>query len=659
MKTFVINLKECPERWEKAEKHLLEYGFKPERFEAIRHEIGSYGCSLSHNAIIKMAKEKGWQEVMVFEDDICFLYPKKEIWKQIKRLNMVKADVVYLGANFAWDTECEYIQRKYWIEIKKCLGRFAVIYRESCYDWLLDHMPSFEQFMASREVRGDVLLGASPLKKIGVMVAGVDSRETYTGTKACSTTKPLDSGQSHFHLVVSAYVKHEFIEKDHWAIDRLFDPVHDIYKAKVHKVIEECLNPFLEISGVLYINLDRDKERRKLMEKEMERIGIPAQRFKAIQNKNGWAGSTLSHRRCVEIAKEKGWKNVLIFEDDIFFIKDKMQTYKELRKALKKECDILYLGLTVDTEQEPEEDIYRVNGGWGLYAYIVNKSCYDKILGLMPDDPEKISQKERTVSDVVVRDHIHPEGKCLLVPLCSARDGYSHNWEKVRKGLSDKIVDGYRKFLKGFRGNSVAKYVITKGGERLQDFRKQGQKAKEIAPVWGTIEVQEAVDRAQEQGQTDPKRLLKIAKEASNRLTFAKILKESVASHTIIFEDDCVLEWKIDIKELPENYDIVLIGAYFRGGELETIKDGMWKIKKGVIWGCHAVVFSEAVAKEIVKDLEKGDLITDKYVSSLCEKYNVYMMQKAWQKHYGDAVHGVNLEKAKKYSEQKIEEATQ
>lgn len=45
---------------------------KYQRFTAIRHENGKYGCLLSHLEILKMAKEKQWKNVLVVEDDMVF-----------------------------------------------------------------------------------------------------------------------------------------------------------------------------------------------------------------------------------------------------------------------------------------------------------------------------------------------------------------------------------------------------------------------------------------------------------------------------------------------------------------------------------------------------------------------------------------------------------
>lgn len=44
-----------------------------ERFAAIAHSEGLVGCALSHIACLTMAKERGYPEVMIFEDDFMWL----------------------------------------------------------------------------------------------------------------------------------------------------------------------------------------------------------------------------------------------------------------------------------------------------------------------------------------------------------------------------------------------------------------------------------------------------------------------------------------------------------------------------------------------------------------------------------------------------------
>ena len=51
-----------------------------ERFPAIKHQQGLFGCSLSHLEVIKRARKSGAKYVIIFEDDFQFIV-SKEIFK--------------------------------------------------------------------------------------------------------------------------------------------------------------------------------------------------------------------------------------------------------------------------------------------------------------------------------------------------------------------------------------------------------------------------------------------------------------------------------------------------------------------------------------------------------------------------------------------------
>ena len=76
------------------------------------------------------------------------------------------------------------------------------------------------------------------------------------------------------------------------------------------------------IDAVVYINLAERKDRKLHIEKEIEKLnGIykTKERIDAVKHKVGAKGCALSHIKALNLAKTKGWKNVLIVEDDLTF----------------------------------------------------------------------------------------------------------------------------------------------------------------------------------------------------------------------------------------------------------------------------------------------------------------------------------------------------
>lgn len=108
----------------------------------------------------------------------------------------------------------------------------------------------------------------------------------------------------------------------------------------------------------------------------------------------GQAGCVLSHRKAVEYAKEKGFKRVLVLEDDIHLNPGIFDTfYTRLAGIVEEKLSggILYLGCHHAANvafREVETDgraIYRISGALGTYAFIIDSGAYDIFLKHYPD----------------------------------------------------------------------------------------------------------------------------------------------------------------------------------------------------------------------------------------------------------------------------------
>ena len=75
------------------------------------------------------------------------------------------------------------------------------------------------------------------------------------------------------------------------------------------------------LKHTLYINLDYRTDRLEHVQEELDKIGIKesAERFPAVKMEKGNVGCTLSHIKCIDLAKSRGWPYVFICEDDITF----------------------------------------------------------------------------------------------------------------------------------------------------------------------------------------------------------------------------------------------------------------------------------------------------------------------------------------------------
>jgi GR25 family glycosyltransferase involved in LPS biosynthesis len=97
-----INLDIRKDRLEKIENELKMMGLVGERIPA--HNTtpqGHLGCALSHIDAIKVAKERGWPYVLIFEDDFQFIVDKLTFEKSIHEFfaRNIDFDVLLLSYN--------------------------------------------------------------------------------------------------------------------------------------------------------------------------------------------------------------------------------------------------------------------------------------------------------------------------------------------------------------------------------------------------------------------------------------------------------------------------------------------------------------------------------------------------------------------------------
>jgi glycosyl transferase family 25 len=98
MNSFYINLDERPDRKAQFENECQRMDLTVERFPAVRTYPGLSGCSQSHLRVLKLARDRKYPSIMVFEDDFEFLITKEEFQAIINSLPE-DYDVVMLSYN--------------------------------------------------------------------------------------------------------------------------------------------------------------------------------------------------------------------------------------------------------------------------------------------------------------------------------------------------------------------------------------------------------------------------------------------------------------------------------------------------------------------------------------------------------------------------------
>ena len=79
-----INLTHRTDRRAEVEGELTRMGLSGERFDAIKEDPGIVGCGKSHLAVLELAKERGWEHVLILEDDFQFVVEKDTLNSRIQ-----------------------------------------------------------------------------------------------------------------------------------------------------------------------------------------------------------------------------------------------------------------------------------------------------------------------------------------------------------------------------------------------------------------------------------------------------------------------------------------------------------------------------------------------------------------------------------------------
>lgn len=143
-KVFYINLERRQDRRAHTETVLTEYAIPAERFDAISHSHGLYGCGLSHLAVLKLAQERGYKNVLILEDDILINAPKNEFHDRLSNLfeHGPAFDVAMLDVNLQQSERIEHCDWLIRVKYAHCAGAYIVqghYYQKliDLYEWAL------------------------------------------------------------------------------------------------------------------------------------------------------------------------------------------------------------------------------------------------------------------------------------------------------------------------------------------------------------------------------------------------------------------------------------------------------------------------------------------------------------------------------------------
>lgn len=127
------------------------------------------------------------------------------------------------------------------------------------------------------------------------------------------------------------------------------------------------------------IHFDARTDRGAIMAKFFQEGRIPPEKitqFPAIYHTVGAVGATKSHISVLELAKRRGWKNVVILEDDIQWIDPIDTLYPQFETIQFQSWDVCMLGGGYLEIKPPN----RITTAISAYSYMVRSHYYDTLL---------------------------------------------------------------------------------------------------------------------------------------------------------------------------------------------------------------------------------------------------------------------------------------
>jgi hypothetical protein len=172
------------------------------------------------------------------------------------------------------------------------------------------------------------------------------------------------------------------------------------YKTDLHFIYRyNNKNGINNIDKIFVINLDIREDRLRGFLEETDRIGLSnVERFSAIYKpKTPCLGCTLSHLEVIKIAKERSYKNIIVFEDDFQFLVSSETFYKNLEELFCLNIDFKVVMLAYgcnssNTQTKVNDLISTTTDASNASGYIVNESCYDDLIECLTYGAKKLEE---------------------------------------------------------------------------------------------------------------------------------------------------------------------------------------------------------------------------------------------------------------------------
>ena len=221
------------------------------------------------------------------------------------------------------------------------------------------------------------------------------------------------------------------------------------------------------LKNILFINLNERTDRLEHITKEFNKMNLTAERVKGIKLENGALGCTLSHIKCLKLAKEREYEHVFICEDDIEFLNP--QIFLEKLNLLYENNSIYWDVLVVGGNTVPPyikmtDYCIRVSHSQTTTGYIVKSSFYDVLIDNFTESSNKlISDPTNKFNYALDKYWLQLQKKycfCMLLPPTVIQYESYSDIEECNKNYKDLMLDMNKEWLfKSTTPKSVLKFT--------------------------------------------------------------------------------------------------------------------------------------------------------------------------------------------------------
>jgi len=379
-KIYCISLRNRHDRRILCQKEFNNVGLTNVHYHIVDpHPInGCYGCAESHIQCVQDAKNNNYENVLIFEDDVCFV--NNAVGFLNNKSISIPNDYLffYLGGNL-WLSEYYKIN----IMVAKLIqATHAYVINNKIFDIVLKHGPmqvpyktyplkikSFKEIPLG--VRGHVRNWIAEHKSIDAFYA----RIAYNEKKSYCLYPMIAHQSDSFSNLLQRNVSPAQLMID------LCEKSISSFKCKLIKT-----NIFnISVDKIYCISLREREDDRKRCQNEFNKIGFVNVQYHLIdkhhENTHGYAKY---HIECIKDAKNHGYENILIFEDNVCFINNAINIINNKTIKIPDDYLFFYLGGSLRTADYHSENIIHALLIQTSHAYILNKKAFDIILKYEP-----------------------------------------------------------------------------------------------------------------------------------------------------------------------------------------------------------------------------------------------------------------------------------